>query len=45
MKIFDNKKYPNSKYLSRYGFYIPSYIDIKKRDMDYIISIIKKIIK
>ena len=45
MKIFDNKKYSNSKYLSRYGFYIPSYIDIKKRDMDYVISILNKIIK
>ena len=37
-KIFSNKKYPNSSYLSRYGFYIPSFPDIKKTEMDYIIS-------
>ncbi len=37
-RIFSNKKYPNSSYLSRYGFYIPSFPDIKKTEMDYIIS-------
>ena len=42
MKIFRKSNYPNSKYLSRYGFYIPSFIGIKKSEMDYIISAIKK---
>ena len=37
-KIFSDKNYPNSSYLSRYGFYIPSFPDIKKAEMDYIIS-------
>tara|TARA_Y100000816_G_C25561597_1_gene303331 strand:- start:202 stop:507 length:306 start_codon:yes stop_codon:yes gene_type:complete len=45
MKIFNKSKYPNSYYLSRYGLYIPSFLTIKKSEMDYVISIIKKLIK
>ena len=44
MKIFPKKKYPNSSYLSKYGFYIPSYLKLKKSQMNYIISIINKLI-
>ena len=44
MKIFNKTKYPNSSYLGRYGFYIPSYLQISNTDMNYIISKIKKII-
>ena len=44
MKIFKKKKYPNSHYLSRYGFYIPSFLGIKKSEMNYVISIINKFI-
>ena len=44
MKIFDKSNYHNSKYLSRYGFYIPSYIGLKKSEMDYIVSTIKKLV-
>ena len=44
MKIFGKKNYPNSKYLSRYGFYVPSYISIKKSEMDHVISTINKLI-
>ena len=44
MKIFNKTKYPNSSYLGRYGFYIPSYPQISNTDMNYIISKIKKII-
>ena len=29
MKIFKSNNYPNSSYLSRYGFYIPSFVKIK----------------
>lgn len=43
MKIFNKNKYPNSSYLGRYGFYIPSYINITKSDMDYVISILNKL--
>ena len=38
MKIFKNTKYPNSSYLGRYGFYIPSFPQISNTEMDYVIS-------
>ena len=44
MKIFSNEKYPNSSYLGKYGFYIPSYLKLKNSEMDYIISVINKLI-
>ena len=31
IKIFKNKKFPNSSYLARYGLYLPSYFKLKKR--------------
>ena len=43
LKIFNNTKYPNSNYLSRYGFYIPSFLKIKNSEMDYIVEILNKI--
>ena len=43
MKIFNKTKYPNSSYLGRYGFYIPSYPNITNADMNYVISKIKKL--
>jgi perosamine synthetase len=45
MKIFKNKKFPNSSYLARYGLYLPSYFKLKKKDIDYISSVISKILK
>ena len=44
MKIFKKSTFPNSSYLGRYGFYIPSFIDITKSEMDYVISKINKIL-
>ena len=44
MKIFKRDKYPNSSYLARYGFYIPSYLQITNAEMDYVISKIKKLL-
>ncbi len=44
MKIFSKKKYPNSSYLGRYGFYIPSYLKITNSEMNYVISIINKLL-
>ena len=44
MKIFSEKKYPNSSYLGRYGFYIPSYLKISNSKMNYIISKINKLL-
>ena len=45
IKIFKNKKFPNSSYLARYGLYLPSYFKLKKKDIDYISSAINKILK
>ena len=28
MKVFSKKEYPNSSYLGKYGFYIPSFLKI-----------------
>jgi perosamine synthetase len=42
MKIFKKKEYPNSSYLGRYGFYIPSYLQISNGEMNYVISKINK---
>ena len=44
LKIFDNSKYPNSKYLSRRGFYLPSYLKLQNKEIDYICGIVNKII-
>ena len=45
MKIFKKIKYPNSSYLGRYGFYIPSYPQISKADMDFVISKVNRLLK
>lgn len=44
MKLFKKGHYPNSYYLSRYGFYIPSFLNIKISEMKYVISIINKLL-
>ncbi len=44
MKIFSKKKYPNSSYLGRYGFYIPSYLKITNSEMNYVISKINELL-
>lgn len=44
MKIFPKKKYPNSSYLGRYGFYIPSFLKISNSEMNYVISKINKLL-
>ena len=44
LKIFPKNNYPNSSYLGKYGFYIPSYLRLDNSRMDYIISIINKLI-
>ena len=45
MKIFNKKKYPNSSYLGRYGFYIPSHPKISNTEMNFVISKINKLLK
>jgi len=44
LKIFNKTKYPNSYYLSRYGFYIPSFLEIKKSEMNYIAKTVNSLI-
>ena len=46
LKTFNNKdnKYPNSKYLSHNGFYLPSYLELKKIEIDFICNAVNKVI-
>ena len=47
LKIFENKnnKFPNSKYLSRKGFYLPSYLNITSSEIEFICNKVNKLIK
>jgi len=42
-KRYNSKKFPNSDYISKYGFYIPSYLNLKNKDIIYISEELKKI--
>ena len=42
-KIFNKIKMPNSEYLSKNGFYVPSGLGLKNREIDYICLILNKI--
>ncbi len=44
MKLFNKDKYPNSLYLSKYGIYLPSYFDLKNSEINYISSIVNRIL-
>ncbi len=44
MKLFNNTKFPNSSYLARYGLYLPSYFQLKKKNIDKIINTVNKIL-
>ena len=44
-KIIHQKKPFALEYLARYGLYLPSYFQLKKRDINYISSTINKILK
>jgi len=45
LKLFKNKNYPNSTYLSKYGLYVPSYFFLKKKEINKISNVINKILK
>ena len=34
LKEVKYKNYPNSEFISKYGLYLPSYVDLKKKDLD-----------
>ena len=38
-----NRKYPNSEFISKYGLYLPSSIDLKKKEISYICKVINKL--
>ena len=38
MGYFKNQKFPISEYISKYGFYIPSGLALKRKDQDYVIK-------
>ena len=44
MKLFINKKMPNSEYLSENGFYVPSGLGISNKEIKYICGVLNKII-
>ena len=44
LKIFNKNKFLNSEYLSNNGFYLPSGLGIKNKEIDYIIKKILKIL-
>jgi perosamine synthetase len=44
MKLFINKKMPNSEYLSENGFYVPSGLGISNKEIKYICDVLNKII-
>ena len=45
MKVFKSKtNYPNSEYLSKNGFYLPSGLGIKNFEIDYVCKISNRII-
>ena len=44
MKLVKYKNFPNSEYISTYGLYLPSYLGLKKKDLDRIITVLNKIL-
>ena len=42
--LFKNQKYPNSSHISKYGLYLPSYFELKKKEIDKISKTLQKIL-
>ena len=40
LKIKSEGNFKNSEYISKYGFYVPSSIDLTKREIKYICKVI-----
>ena len=40
-----SKNFKNSEYLSKYGFYLPSGLTLKNKEIDYICGVVNKILK
>jgi perosamine synthetase len=44
-KLVRNQVHKNSKFLSKYGLYLPNYLNIRDKDIDFICSVLNKITK
>ena len=44
LKIFQNVRMPNSEYLSKNGFYLPSGLGIKNSEINYIAKVLQEIL-
>ena len=44
LKLFKKSKMPNSEYLSKNGFYIPSGLGLKNYQINYIANTLQKIL-
>ena len=45
LKIFRRQKYPNSEFLSKNGFYLPSGLGITNKEVNYIAKTLLHILK
>lgn len=44
MRLFINESYPNSEYISQYGFYVPSGLGIRDDQIEYVIETIRQLL-
>ena len=44
-KLVRSQVHKNSNFLSKYGLYLPNYLNIRDKDIDFICSILNKITK
>ena len=44
-KLIRNQVHKNSNFLSKYGLYLPNYLDIRDKDIDFICFVLNKITK
>ncbi len=46
MKLINKtQKFPNSDYLSKYGLYLPSYFSLNNKEIDFISSVVNKVLQ
>ena len=45
LKLYNSKQYMNSEYISKYGFYLPSSLSLKKSEIDFICKKVNLILK
>jgi len=45
LKLYKSNKFPNSEYISKFGFYLPSSLGLKNNEIDFICKIVNNILK